>query len=165
MLTDPRGIVQVPDEIAHVFGEKVPGTRMYRADGPEGTCGPWFEAVSEIAGPCVSPGGSSMFAPVTRAAVHKRVREGKLTAFCFYITKTSRGIFGKQRSTREKPIVYIPVCELKLWTEELEERMIRLGKVTRAEIEGDKPDWESSFWDWHAKWQTERTKGKGNETR
>lgn len=158
----PR-IVEVPVEISHVFGELVPGTRMYRAEGPEGSSGPWFEAVSEIAGGCVSPGGASMFAPVSRAAVHKRIKEGKLTAFCYYVTRTSKGIFGKQRQKKGLPIVYIPACELKLWASELEERMIRLGRITREEIEGDKPDWESSFWDWCAKWQNNETEEKGNE--
>jgi hypothetical protein len=161
MPPDEPAIVQVPEDIRHVFGEIVPGTRMYRAEGPEGTSGPWFEAVCEIAGRCVSPGGAIMFAPVSRAAVHNRVREGKLTAFCFYVTKTSRGIFGKQRETRTLPLVYIPVSELKLWAAELEERMIRLGRITREEIEGDKPEWESTFWDWRAKWQAERIRKQG----
>jgi hypothetical protein len=155
---DLAKIVEIPEEIRHVFGEVVPGTRMYRAEGPEGTSGPWFEAVCEIAGRCVSPGGASMFAPVSRAAVHKRVKEGKLTAFCFYITKTSTGIFGKQRQTRETPLVYIPIGELKLWAAELEERMIRLGRITREEVEGDKPDWEGKFWEWRSKWQEQKRK-------
>lgn len=154
-------IVEIPDEIRHVFGECVPGTRMYQASGPEGTSGPWYEAIEEIAGRCVSPGGASMFAPVSRAAVHKRVKEGKITAFCFYVTKTRTSIFGKQRESRETPFVYIPVCELKLWAAELEERMIRLGRITREEIEGDKPDWEGKFWEWQSKWQEEKRKDKG----
>ncbi len=153
----PR-IISIPDDIRHVFGECVPDTRMYRAEGPEGTSGPWYEAVCEIGGRCVSPGGASMFAPVSRAAVHKRVKEGKLTAFCFYVTKTRKSIFGKQRKSRETPLVYIPVCELKLWAEELEERMINLGRVTREEIEGDKPDWEGNFWQWQSKWHQEKIK-------
>lgn len=99
-----------------------------------------------------------MFAPVSRAAVHKRVKEGKLTAFCFYITSTRKSLFGKQRTSRETPFVYIPVAELKLWAEELEERMVRLGRVTKEEIEGDKPDWEGEFWEWNSNWQKEMKK-------
>lgn len=161
MAPETAHLVEVPEEIRHVFGDCIPETRMYQASGPEGTSGPWFEAVCEIAGRCVSPGGASMFAPVSRAAVHKRVKEGKLTAFCFYVTKTSRSLFGKQRQSRETPLVYIPVCELKLWKAELEERMIRLGRVTREEIEGDKPDWEGAFWKWESKWQAQKKKEKG----
>ena len=156
----PR-IVEIPDEIKSIFGEPVPGTRMYQAEGPEGTSGPWYEAVSQVAGPCVSPGGGSMFAPVSRAAVHKRVKEGKLTAFCFYQTSTSKGLFGKQRKARQSPLVYIPVCELKLWAEELQERMIRLGRITREEIEGDKPDWQGRFWEWESKWKNQKRKEGG----
>lgn len=102
-----------------------------------------------------------MFAPVSRAAVHKRVKEGKLTAFTFLTTSTRKSIFGKQRTVRATPLVYIPVSEIKLWAEELEERMIRLGRVTREELEGDRPDWEGEFWEWNSKWQRERREAKG----
>ncbi len=61
----------------------------------EDESGPWFEAVTEIAGPCVSPGGAGMFAPVSRAAVQKRIKGGNLTAFCFHVTSTRVGLFGK----------------------------------------------------------------------
>lgn len=145
-------IVTVPPEVAHVFGELVPDTRLYRAEGHEAGGGDWYEAISDIAGPCVSPGGAGMFVPASRAAVHKRVKEGNLTAFSYYVTETRKSLFGKQRKAREVALVYIPVCELKLWADELEERMVRLGKVTREELEGEKPEWTSAFWDWNGKW-------------
>ena len=148
--------VVVPDEAAHVLGELVPGTRLYRAEGHEAGGGAWYEAISEIAGRCVSPGGAGMFAPVSRAAVHKRVKDGNLTAFSFYVTETRKSLFGKQRKAREVALIYVPVCELKLWAEELEERMVKLGKVTAEELEGDKPDWTNDFWKWNAKWHEEQ---------
>lgn len=133
---------------------------MYQAEGSEAASGPWFEAVTEIAGQCVSPGGAPMFVRVSRAAVHKRIKEGRLTAFTYYVTHTSKGLFGKKRTARELPLVYIPVCELKLWANELEERMVRLGKITQEELEGEKPDWHGEFWNWHSKWQEERRQEK-----
>ncbi|WP_338687159.1 hypothetical protein [Haloferula helveola] len=84
------------------------------------------------------------------------MKEGKLSAFCFYVTSTRRSLFGKQRQARETPLVYIPVCELKLWASELEDRMIRLGRVTQEELEGDRPDWEGKFWEWHSQWQASK---------
>ena len=148
--------IEVPEEAAKVFGHPDNGTRIYRAEGSEEESGPWFEAVCAIAGDCVSPGGASMFAPVSRAAVHKRVKEGSLTAFLFHVTKTRKALFGKQRQVRETPFIYVPVSELKAWAKELEARMVKLGKVTQEELEGAKPDWEGEFWEWHSKWRQDR---------
>lgn len=148
--------IDVPSEALTALGEPDPETRIYRASGPEEGCGPWFEAVSAIAGPCVSPGGAGMYVPVSRAAVHKRLKEGKLTAFCYHVTSTRISIFGKRRETRDTPFVYIPGSELKAWASELEERIIRLGRITREELEGRKPDWEGDFWEWHSKGKGKR---------
>ena len=163
MQSDPIKFVEIPDDVKHVFGERIPNTFMYRSEGPEEEAGAWFEAVSVVAGNCVSPGGASMFAPVSRPAVHKRVKEGKLSAFCFYITETRKSIFGKQRKVRQTPLVYVPVSELKQWATELEERMIRLGRVTREELEGAKADWHGEFWEWHSKWQKQKLTEKEND--
>lgn len=153
--------VEIPEESLEVLGEPDPGTRMFRASGPEEGSGPWFEIVDLVAGPTVSPGGAGMFAPVSRAAVHKRLKEGKLTAFCFHVTSTRTSIFGKQRKVRDTPFVYIPSSELKAWAAELEERIVRLGRITREELEGNKPEWGPEFWDWQAKWRKKRFKEAG----
>lgn len=98
-----------------------------------------------------------MFAPVTRAAVNKRIKEGKLTAFFFYVTKERAGIlFGKPRKARELAYGYVPVSELKEWATRLEERIKRLGKVTSEELEGNKPDWSDDFLNWYSNWRKER---------
>jgi len=153
--------VEVPDEALAALGQPDPDSRVYRAEGPEEESGPWFEAVTAIAGACVSPGGCGMFAPVSRAAVYKRIKEGKLTSFCFHVTSTRVSIFGKKRKVREMPYIYIPAVELKAWAAELEERIIRLGRISREELEGNKPDWEGDFWDWESKWRKERLKKQG----
>jgi len=155
--------VEVPDESLEVLGEPDPGTRVYRASGPEEGSGPWYEIIDLLAGPVVSPGGAAMFAPVSRAAVHKRLKEGNLTAFCFHVTSTRTSIFGKQRKVRDTPYVYIPSSELKAWAEELEERIIRLGRTTEEEIEGNKPDWSGDFWEWESSWRREKFKQAGRE--
>ena len=155
--------VEIPDEALEVIGKPDPGTRLYRASGPEEGSGPWFEIVDLVGGPTVSPGGAGMFAPVSRAAVHKRLKEGKLTAFCFHVTSTRTSIFGKPRKVREMPFVYIPSSELKAWAVELEERIVRLGRITRDELEGNKPDWDGEFWHWQSKWRKRRYKQTGEE--
>lgn len=143
--------IQVPAEIEHIFGPKDEGTRIYRTDGNEAENAIWFEAVNEVAGSVVSPGGAGMFAPVSRAAVHERMKEGKLTAFFFTVKRESTNIMGRPRESRGTPFIFIPVSELKAWAEEIKERAIKRGKVTREELEGEKPDWEGDFLKWRNK--------------
>ncbi|MEM7147124.1 MAG: hypothetical protein AAF591_18540 [Verrucomicrobiota bacterium] len=154
--------VKIPIEAQKVFGVPDGGTRVYRAEGTEGEAGEWYDAVTAVAGPTVSPGGASMFAPVSRPAVHKRVKEGNLTAFCFHVTRTRKGLFGKQRKARETPFVYVPISELKAWAHELEARMIRLGRVTEEELEGAIPDWKGEFWEWHSEWRKKHSSIREN---
>jgi len=97
-----------------------------------------------------------MYAPVSRAAVHKRLKEGKLTGFFFTITHRKRNLFGIDLSTRELALGYIPVSECKAWKAEIEQRAIEKGAVTRRELEGDKPDWHGSFLQWGSRWAKEQ---------
>lgn len=141
--------VEVPKEAFPVVGAPDVGSRVYRREGQEHEVGEWFEAIDAIAGPLVSPGGVGMFAPVTRAAVHKRLKEGRLTAFCFHTIQTRTGFFGKKKAFRGSPYGYIPVSECKAWAEELKERMLRLGQISQEDLEGEKPDWSQDFWQWN----------------
>ena len=141
-------ITEIPAEALRVIGQPDAGTRVYRRVGQEHEVGEWFEALNAFAGPVVSPGGVSMFAPVSRAAVHKRLKEGRLTAFCFHTLETRSGFFGRKQAVRGTPYVYIPVSESRAWAEELKERMLRLGQISREELEGEKPDWSNDFWQW-----------------
>jgi hypothetical protein len=150
-----------PEALAVLGGEPDPGTRIFRTSGPEEGSGPWFEVVCALAAPTVSPGGAGMFAPVSRAAVYKRIKEGKLTAFAYHVTTTRASLFGKTREVRDTPYVYVPGSELKAWAKELEERIIRLGRITREELEGRHPDWHGEFWEWHSKWRKEQFKKAG----
>ena len=145
-----NALVLVREELLPVVGEADIDTRVYRAEGDENGAGEWFEAISATIGQCVSPGGVTMFAPVSRAAVHKRLKEGRMTAFCYHAVSTQKGFFGKKKSKRETPLVYIPVSECKAWAEELKEKMVRLGHISAEELEGEKPDWSNDFWEWDA---------------
>lgn len=147
-MSEAQSLIVVPPEVLPVVGAPDTGTRVYRRDGLESECGEWFQAVDAFTGPLVSPGGVSMFAPVTRAAVHKRLKEGRMTAFCFHALGTHTGFFGKKQAIRETPVVYIPVSECKAWADEIRERMLRLGQVSQKELEGEKPDWSNKFWEW-----------------
>lgn len=144
--------VLVPEELHPVFGKPVPGTRLYHREGPQEETSYWADAVFKVAGNCVSPGGVSMYAPASRAAVHKRLKEGKLTGFFFHVTHRKRNFFGIDLSTRELAIGFIPVSECKAWRAELEQRALEKGVITEEELLGDKPDWQGDFLDWNSRW-------------
>jgi len=150
--------VKVPKELLPIIGTPDEGTRIYRVKGDENGVAAWFEAFSKLYPQTVSPGGVSMFAPVTRAAVYKRLKEGRLTMFCYHPEETRRGLFGRKKSCRGTPYGYIPVEECQAWAEELKERMVRLGHITKEEMEGANPDVVGDFLKWESKWRKEKNK-------
>ena len=65
---------------------------MYCKYGMEDEMSAWFDAITEICKPegSVSPGGAAGYARVSRAGIHKRLKEGRLTAFLFHVMKESK---------------------------------------------------------------------------
>lgn len=135
--------VTIPPALRKVLGEPDEGTRIFRREGSCEECGVWFEAIAEHIGPAVSPGGVLMYAPVTRAAVHKRLKMGKMTAFLFHITRRETTFFGKEKKLKAQPYIYIPLDECKAWAAELKERLDRLG--AQHEAQDSEEDREGKF--------------------
>lgn len=132
--------VEVPERLVPALGEKVPGTRMYRRFGTQEDFQGWWDAVGQICGDggAGSPGGVSMYARVTRAGVHKRMREGRITAFVFYLKKgVSRW---RKREILEYDgspyCIYIPGSEMRSWAEVLG-HMDRKAQAREAVGDGD----------------------------
>ena len=140
--------LEVPAGIEPVVGKPDPDTRIYRREGSDEDSGPWFDALCEhFPGEgFVSPGGVGMYAPVSRSGVYKRLKEGKMTAFCFHVVEAKRSIFGYQDKLKKRPYVYIPVSECKAWAEELKTRPDRKEAYLEA-AGGEKPDHEGEFLD------------------
>lgn len=117
--------IQVPKELLPTVGEPTPGTRAYRREGTFKECGLWFETLAEHYQGDVglSCGGVVMFVPVSRASVHKRIRDGKLTAFFFYVVHEETRPFGAKRLAKERPFIVVSVSECKAWAEELKRRV------------------------------------------
>lgn len=133
----PNYLVDVPEALLPIVGPPDPDTRMYRTEGDAAQCAHWFnQLVEAYPDSLVSPGGVSMFAPVSRAAVHKAMKEGRLTAFLFHEIKARRSLFGTVRAHRKNPFIYIPVIESQGWGRQLEAE-----RVDYHELEGEKPDW------------------------
>jgi hypothetical protein len=117
--------VEVPKDLRKIVGEPTPGTRAYRREGTHAECGQWIEDLGEhYKGDVgISPAGVTMFVPVQRAAVHKRIKEGKLTAFFFYITRIESTFFGTRRKVKLRPYIVLSVSECKAWAAEMKRRM------------------------------------------
>ena len=92
-----------------------------------------------------------MYCPVSRAAVYKRIKEGKLSIFLFHVTHRKTTLFGKTKTLRASPYGYVPICEAQAWRKELEERAVRQGMITQEDLEGSKPDWHGEFLQWQNK--------------
>lgn len=130
--------VNVTGELATLAGKRDKGTRIYRTEGTYDECGEWYERIAELADDSfVSPGGVSMFAPVSRASVHKRLKEGRLTAFCFHVVHDEKTFFGTTRKAKQRPYVYIPVSECKAWAKELQERFGARMEAEEASAEAE----------------------------
>lgn len=142
--------VEIPAEVESIVGKREEGTHIYRKDGSQEESSAWFDLVTELIGPSVSPGGVGMYCPVSRAAVYKRVKEGKLSMFLFHVTHRKTNLFGKTKTLRDTPYSYIPVSEAKAWRQELEERALRHGTISEEELEGARPDWHGEFLEWRS---------------
>jgi len=117
--------IEVLAEARRIVGEPTPGTRLYRREGSHEECGEWFEATGKLFGGDVglSPGGVTMYVPVSRAAVHKRLKEGRLTGFAFYVTSKETTFLGKTRKAKQRPYIVLSVSECKAWGEEMKRRL------------------------------------------
>lgn len=115
-------LVEVTSKDQEVVGQPDEGTRIYRQQGSEEECAKWFDYVHERWDHTVSPGGVSMYLPVSRAGVHKRLKSGKMTAFLFHVTHRERTFFGRDRAVKSQPYIYIPVIECKAWAAEVASR-------------------------------------------
>jgi hypothetical protein len=140
--------LDVPASLKPIVGVPDPETRIYRREGSDEESGPWFDALCEhFPGEgFISPGGVGMYAPVSRAGVYKRLKEGNLTAFCFHVVKAERSLFGYQKKLKERPYVYVAVSECKAWGHDLRARPDRKAAYVEA-AGGEKPDREGDFLD------------------
>lgn len=143
--------VGVAEYLYPIVGQPDPGTRIYRRDGSQEDSAIWFDLITELIGASVSPGGVGMYCPVSRAAVYKRIKEGKLSIFLFHVTHRKTTLFGKNKILRDNPYGYVPVSEARAWRMQLEERAVRQGLITEEELEGAKPDWHGEFLEWRTR--------------
>ena len=127
--------VNVPKEWEKIIGIRTPGTRMYKIAGDQKAFASWFDFITSHYGACVSPGGAAARVHVSRAAVHKRLKAGKLTAFLFSPQKDNKSLPLLLRIFRpvNMPYCYIPVAECKAWGDEV---LARQERMIKKQLEG-----------------------------
>jgi hypothetical protein len=116
--------IEVPKELREIVGTPTRGTRAYRREGTHAECAQWVEALGLYYKGDVglSPSGVSLFVPITRAGVHKRIRDGKLTAFVFYITRREVSFLGVKRKAKQRPYILLSLSECKAWAAEMKRK-------------------------------------------
>jgi len=108
--------VDVPENYRAIVGERDSGTRCYHAYGPAEDFRRWSWAVGRVCGRTISPGGVVMYVRCTRAGVHKRIQEGRLTAFCFHVVKGKTAFRGREiLDNGGRPYIDIPLSECEAW--------------------------------------------------
>ena len=134
--------ITVPDRWRPFIGDPDPGTRQYRKYGSVKDYRVWFSVASKICRPdgLLSPGGAAGYTRVSRAGVHKRLKEGRLTVFLFHQIRDSKIFKGRKvlEDGSSPSSAYIPVCELKAWIAELEGKTV---EELEKEIMGEH-DWK-----------------------
>ncbi len=117
--------IEIKEKFKEMLGEVDPGTLIYRRSGTDLEYRKWFETVIEITGgKVVSPGGIQMYCNVSRAAAHKKINNGGITAFCFHVTKIEEAIFGEKSYICKTPYMLIPIYDLQEWEKELREKKL-----------------------------------------
>ena len=146
MATDFPYLQMTTPERKKLVGKPDKDTRIYRREGTYKESGEWCVEMDEVfEDKFVSPGGVGMFVPVSRAAVHKRMKEGRLTALCFHVVHDEKTFFGNVRKAKATPFVFIPVSECKAWAKEIEEKrgqveIIEPGDASQEFLEKDPED-------------------------
>lgn len=139
--------MSVPNDLQIVVGKYDNETKSYNAYGNEGQVGYWYEALIKCFGGVVAANEVSMFVPASRMAIHKRVKEGRLTVFNFHSEPATKGLFFNKKEKRERAYTFVPICECRSWANEIKARKLRLDQMTKDEIEAERPEWYGYFHD------------------
>lgn len=129
-------LIRIPDSLLPFLGERDGDSWIFKAEGSHEDSCTWFDKICEHDIDVLSPGGIAAYVGATRAGVHRRLKAGLMTAFCFSITGKTKTLFGGEKKLRELAVVYIPVEEARAWKAELEERWKRL-QAKKAATEDD----------------------------
>ncbi len=90
---------------------------MYHQHGRREAFARWFDAVGQVGEPegVLSAGAAALYVNVSRAGLHKRMKEGRLTAFLFHVDSAAEA--QEDRGHGGRPYCFIPVRECRAWVD------------------------------------------------
>lgn len=112
--------IELPEELDGIAGQIDPGTRFYKKFDFKENFADWFDAINRYASNgegFLTPGTLALYANVSRAAVYKRIKEGRLTAFQFQVTEMYVDKNGQTtgRTVSKQTFCFIPMTECQQW--------------------------------------------------
>lgn len=116
--------VSVPNTPGHIVGTPDPGTRLYRAQLWSCQYQDWFLAIDQICQQrgVLAPVAAADFINVSRVAIHKRLKEGRLTGFMFQEVIDANSM-DAGNSPKGQPVCFIPFTECLAWANEIARRV------------------------------------------
>lgn len=122
--------IRVPRSVARMGQGRDEGKRVYRMFGDFEDFREWYKTVTgKIEGGVVPLTWVPHYVGATRAAVYKRAKEGRLTAFVFQVE--AKGLLHRVfDETAKNQYVLVPMEEVKTWAREMDER--REAKARRG---------------------------------
>jgi len=127
--TQPTFLVRIPKELYKLFGKPLPGTLIYYTEGMFEDVEEWYRGLQEIVGDVVSVPNVTMFVPVSRNMVHKRIKMGKLSCFQYSISNREKAVLSKNPYVREMPHAFVPVVECEMWRIQYQNRWAERGLI------------------------------------
>ncbi len=142
--------IRIPKELHVAFGSPSPNSpTVYQKEGGVNHAQDWYRALRQVVGDVVALPSVSLFVPVSRNAIHKRVKQGKLSCFKFKISEGDPDVSASLN--RERPHAFVPVIECKLWYQEFHDRsLLRSESLLSDSIYLDDESVDSTHISFHA---------------
>ena len=132
-MADSIPFVVVPAKLAKSVGKPGSRTRRYEMVGGHPELQTWLSILGEqFVGDLLPLNWCPEYVGVTRAAIHKRIKAGNLTAFVFCLVGKPFTVFGAKYAITRQEFAYVLRSECDAWQKQLLERRDR-----RAEEEDD----------------------------
>ena len=162
MLTKYSFLTPIHKRLYRIFGKPEPGTTIYKEKGPFHVAQAWYYALKLAVGDVIAVPSVSLYIPISRNAIHKRIKEGRLSCFQFKI-EYSKDDKVSESLARERPHAFVPVSECEVWLQEFNDRMVireGLGMPLDEPIQeipdGKKLIYKGLIERYGADWKTER---------
>lgn len=129
-MKDPFPYTKTDRVSAELIGTPEPGTRIFVKTGPREGYTDWMNTILDVSSGrgFFTPGTVAEYVQVSRAAVHKRLKEGRLTAFQYAYTDKAED----DAESPDKSLVYVPVLECMAWEVEMKARRAKRKEKDNA---------------------------------